>query len=208
MATTCHRGTWRSPICATCCETFPTTQGQGASGIDFFAGTEAPNPESARDLALLQSLQSALDLLAGDPFAPAFNHSTNQEDYRWGRLHRIVFDHPLGGPFDIPPGGGFPDLAPGLPGLARAGGFGTVDAAAHDVRAASANAFMFGSGPARRFVGTLQPLGPVCEEVIPGGERSGVPDQLPLWLTNHYHPWLYRPADVLRGTVAGEVIVP
>ncbi|HTG36387.1 MAG TPA: penicillin acylase family protein [Thermoanaerobaculia bacterium] len=189
-------------------ETFPESQGRGASGIDFFAVAGAPSPESARDLALLQSLQSALDLLAGDPFAPAFNHSANQEDYRWGRLHRIVFDHPLGGPFDLPPSGGFPDLAPGLPGLARAGGFGTVDAAAHDVRAASANAFMFGSGPARRFVGTLQPSGPVCEEVIPGGERSGLPDQLPLWLTNHYHPWLYRPADVIRGTVAGEVIVP
>lgn len=189
-------------------ETFPESQGRGASGIDFFAVAGAPDPEAARDLALLQSLQSALDLLAGDPFAPAFDHSTNQEDYRWGRLHRVVFDHPLGGPFDIPPGGGFPDLAPGLPGLARAGGFGTVDAAAHDVRAASANAFMFGSGPARRFVGTLLPSGPVCEEVIPGGERAGVPDQLPLWLTNHYHPWLYRPADVLRGTVAGEVIEP
>lgn len=189
-------------------DAFPTADGPGSSGVDFFAGTGAPSPPTARDIALLQSLQSALDLLAGDAFAPAFNHSTNQDDYRWGKLHRIVFAHPLGSPFNIPPDGGFADLAPDLPGIARAGGFGTVDAAAHDVRAASANAFMFDSGPARRFIGTLQPAGPVAEEVIPGGESSRVPDQLPLWLTNHYHPWLYRPAEVIRATVAGEVLEP
>ena len=109
-------------------ETFPG-QGQGASGIDFFAGTGA-RPESARDLALLQSLQSALDLLAGDPFAPAFNHSTSQETTggagstasssitRWAA--RSTFR----------PAAVSRTLAPGLPGLARAGGFGTVDAAA------------------------------------------------------------------------------
>ena len=60
----------------------------------------------------------------------------------------------------------------------------------------------------RRFIGTLQPSGPVAEEVIPGGEGSRVPDQLPLWLTDHSHPWLYRPADVNRGTIPGEVIDP
>jgi penicillin amidase len=189
-------------------EVFSTAQGHGASGVDFFGGTGLPAPDSARDFALLQSLKSALDLLAGDGFAAAFNHSTSQGDYRWGRLHRIVFEHPLGGPFNLPPDGGFGDLAPDLPGIARAGGFGTVDAAAHDVRAASVNAFMFDSGPARRFIGVLQPAGPKAEEVIPGGDDSRVPDQLPLWLTNHYHPWIYRPADVAGAARGGEVLTP
>ena len=184
------------------------SQGHGASGVDFFAGTGLPTPDSARDFALLQSLKSALDLLAGDDFAAAFNHSTSQGDYRWGKLHRVVFAHPLGGPFNLPPDGGFGDLAPDLPGVARAGGFGTVDAAAHDVRAASVNAFMFDSGPARRFIGSLLATGPTAEEVIPGGESSRVPDQLPLWLTDHYHPWIYRPADVLHAAQGGEVITP
>lgn len=188
-------------------DAFPTEDGPGSSGVNFF-GSDTPTPEAARDTALLTSLQSALTLLAGDAFAPAFNHSTNQGDYRWGKLHRIVFRHPLGGPFDIPPGGGFTDLSPDLPGIARSGGFGTVDAAAHDVRAADANSFMFGSGPARRFVGTLQTTGPAAEEVIPGGDNNRVPNQLPLWLTNHYHPWLYRPADVIHSTTSGEVILP
>ncbi len=183
-------------------------QGHGASGVDFFAGTGQPTPDAARDFALLQSLKSALDLLAGDDFAAAFNHSTSQADYRWGKLHRIVFAHPLGGPFNLPPDGGFGDLAPDLPGVARAGGFGTVDAAAHDVRAASVNAFMFDSGPARRFIGSLLITGPVAEEVIPGGENSRVPDQLPLWLTDHYHPFIYRPADVVHAAQGGEVLTP
>jgi penicillin amidase len=188
-------------------DAFPTEDGPGSSGVDFF-GSDTPTPEAARDTSLLSSLESALNLLAGDAFAPAFNHSTNQNDYRWGKLHRIVFEHPLGGPFNIPPGGGFTDLSPDLPGIARAGGFGTTDAAAHDVRAADANSFMFGSGPARRFVGTLQTTGPVAEEVIPGGDDGRVPNQLPLWLTDHYHPWIYRPAEVINNSTTGEVLTP
>ena len=32
--------------------------------------------------------------LAGPSFAPAFGGSPAQNDYRWGKLHRIVFEHP------------------------------------------------------------------------------------------------------------------
>lgn len=178
-------------------ETFPQTQGRGASGVQFFTDPAAANPSQARDLALLESLDAALDLLAGPAFAPAFESSTDQDDYRWGKVHRIVFNHPLGEAFSIPPRGGPQHLAPGLPGVARSGGFGVVDASEHNVRADSVNEFMFGGGPARRFIGEMTPQGPVAEEVIPGGQ-SGVPgspfqvDQLFLWLTNHYHPWPYR----------------
>lgn len=194
-------------------ETFPQTQGRGASGVQFFTDPATANPGEARDLVLLESLRSALDLLAGPAFAPAFGGSTDQEDYRWGKLHRIVFDHPLGGPFNVPPAGGLADLAPGLPGVARAGGFGAVDASGHNVRADSVNEFMFGSGPARRFIGEMRRNGPVAEEVIPGGESGvlGSPfqtDQLLLWLTNHYHPWPYRPGDVEDAAESVDVLTP
>src|SRR5204863_9524888 len=33
----------------------------------------------------LKSLDDALALLAGDAFAPAFAHSSNLDDYRWGK---------------------------------------------------------------------------------------------------------------------------
>jgi penicillin amidase len=194
-------------------DTFATTQGKGASGINFFFVPNVTSATEARDRILLSCLSDALGRLASSSFQAAFNGSLNQEDYRWGKLHRITFEHLLGGPFNIPPGGGLSDLSPDLPGLARAGGFGTVDAAAHSVRADSTEDFRFGSGPARRFVGILTPEGPIAEEVIPGG-TSGIPgspfqtDQLRLWLTNHYHNWVYRPDDVVSGTVSGEELLP
>jgi penicillin amidase len=194
-------------------DTFATAHGVGASGLNFFNVAGAGSPEEARDRVLLGAVAGALTDLAGDAFAPAYAHSTNQNDYRWGRIHRIVYEHPLGASFDIPPAGGLSDLATTLPGLARAGGFGTVDAATHDARASDANSFLFDSGPARRFIGMLNRSGPVAEEVIPGG-TSGLPgnffqaDQLRLWLTNHYHAWDYKPGDVVRNAQAVEVLQP
>lgn len=194
-------------------EAFPANQGRGASGLQFFVVPGTSGPAEARDVILLASLQSALELLASDAFAPAFANSIDQNDYRWGRLHRIVFDHPLGEPFNIPQGNGFTHLAPDLPGIARSGGFEVVDASSHSARADGVNEFMFGSGPARRFIGEMKTDGPVAEEVIPGGQ-SGLPsspfraDQLLLWLTNRYHPWPYRPADVTDATRTQEVLEP
>jgi penicillin G amidase len=162
------------------------TGGTGASGIVFFAGPVG------RDLAVLGALKSALDLAASPAFAPAFGGSTNLADYRWGKLHRIVFRHPLGGPFSIPPGAGFTHLGPGLPGAATDGGFSVVDASSHNPRASTLNGFMFGGGPARRFVAEARRTHPRAVQVIPGGE-SGNPtgawfgNQLGLWLTNEYH---------------------
>jgi penicillin amidase len=176
---------------------YDSNGGTGASGLNFFSQGLAPTVQG--------SLQQALDLLASDEFAPAFANSTDVMDYRWGKLHRIVFAHPLGvDPFNIPNGGGFMDLAAGLPGLARQGGFEAVDASRHNVRANSLNGFMFSSGPNRRFVGEMTPAGAVAYETIPGGQ-SGVfynpnySSQLPLWLTNSYH-------DLALGERDGEAV--
>jgi penicillin amidase len=181
--------------------TFEENQGIGASGVDFFPAAEGVARGHARDLALLGALRDALDLLAGSAFHAAFGGSTDQGDYRWGRLHRITFEHPIEGPFEIPPAGGFTDLAPLLPGIARAGGYEAVDASSHSARASSDFAFEFSSGPARRFVGILDPAGIDARQVIPGGQ-SGVPgsphyaDQLPLWLTNRYHELVIEPGAI------------
>ena len=170
---------------------YETNGGFGASGLNFFSQGLAPTVQA--------SLQQALDLLASDEFAPAFANSTDVMDYAWGKLHRVVFSHPLNSdPFNIPNGGGFMDLASDLPGLARQGGFQTVDASSHDtrgdcsVRGCTINGFMFSSGPNRRFVGEMTPDGVEGYQTIPGGQ-SGIflspnySSQLPLWLTNSYH---------------------
>ena len=193
---------------------FDAADGFGASGVDFFeSGIDGLNQGEERDYLLLAALRSALDLLAGDAFAAAFGGSTDQDDYRWGRLHRIVLDHPLGGPFNIPAAGGFTDLAPDLPGISRSGGYQAVDASSHSARADGANDFMFGSGPARRFVGELDPDGIDAYEIIPGGQ-SGVivsphyASQLGRWLTNGYHSLPLDPAAVAAAPGTDEPVDP
>ncbi|MGE5345669.1 MAG: penicillin acylase family protein [Acidithiobacillales bacterium] len=171
-------------------ERLPTTGGIGASGFPFFSVPGVTSPDVRRDLYVLTSLREALDLLAGPAFEPAFGGSTNQDDYRWGKLHRIVFAHILDGPFSIPPAGGaFPAPLPGLPGIPRSGGFGTVDVGSFDVRAHSSSGFMFGSGPTRRWVADMTRHGPNVVSSLPGGVSGvlGSPlyfNLLPMWLVN------------------------
>ena len=171
---------------------FGEMQGFGASGLNFFMVPAVEDAQTRRDIIILQSLAEALDLLAGPAFAEAFDGSTHQADYRWGRLHRIVFEHPLGAPFSIPPAGG--DVPPSfddLPGLATDGGFGVIDASSHEVRAESSNDFMFEFGPVRRYVGQigLRHHGRRAETILPGGPSGAIgspfyANLLPLWLTN------------------------
>lgn len=191
-------GAWRPPDDQTLAalrrllENYSVLGGRGSSGVNFFAAPEAGTAEAARDLLILRALRSALDLLAGPAFEPAFGGSRRPDDYRWGKLHRIVFRHALGGNFNIPPGGGFPHLGPALPGLARSGGFQVVDSSGHSARAASAAAFMFGSGPSRRFLGEVGPNGVLAFQSVAGDQSASVDAdpgaaRLKRWLTNNYH---------------------
>jgi penicillin amidase len=175
-------------------DNFADNHGVGASGVNFFSAPGLAVPEDARDFVILGSVESALDALASNVFGAAFQNSTDLENYRWGKLHRIVFAHPLGGPFSIPPAGSaFPQPLPGLPGIPTDGGFQTVDASNHTVRAGDANAFMFNAGPVRRFVGERSRKETRSESIWPGG-TSGVLGSpwylnfLPLWLTNEAIP--------------------
>ncbi len=183
--------------------------GVAAAGIDWIPDPPALSAEQRRDLALLGALRGALDHLASNAMAPAFANSTDQDDYRWGKLHRIVFDHAFEDSFDIPPQGGFQDLAPGLRGLSRDGGYEAVNASSYSARSIDLNSFMFGGGPVRRYVGSPR-FGTIFGvNVVPGGP-SGIPDdpgyatQLATWLTADYH------VVNMRHVVAGqrEELVP
>jgi penicillin amidase len=181
--------------------------GIGLSTIDFFEWTGLPTPAERRDYVALKSLQDALDLLAGPAFAKAFNQSTNQDDYRWGRLHRIVFDGlAVGGPFSLPnPALGYPPSFAGLSGFAVDGGYEAVDASSHGARADSADEFMFGSGPNRRYVGVpgVVPGSIDAETILPGG-MSGVltspfyANLLGRYLTNDTYPLRQTLGEVLQ----------
>ena len=195
---------------------YDTQLGVGASGVNFFNVPGVDDPFARRDILILKSLLDALELLAGPEFADAFAGSKEQSDYRWGRLHRIVLDHPLGPPFDTPPAGGaFPPSFPDLPGLSVDGGFGVVDASSHSARADSSNDFMFGSGPSRRYVGegSRAPRGISGRTILPGGESGvlGSPlyaNILGRWLTNDYYDIRQRNRDVKRSAASTQKFVP
>jgi penicillin amidase len=168
--------------------------GVGASGLNFFNVPGVDDAAVRRDILVLAALADALDLLASDAFAPAFANSTEQDDYRWGKLHRIVFAHPLGGVepnFNVPPAFGFfPAPLAGLDGIPTDGGFETVDEAppaVGNVRVSDSDSFMFEFGPIGRFVADLGSGNVMAETSLPGGE-SAVPGSP--YYVNLLEPWL------------------
>ena len=191
--------------------------GIGASGINFF-NAPAASAEDRRDIVILASLAGALTRLAGPDFAAAFGGSTNLDDYRWGKLHRIVFRHPLGGPFNVPATsaalGNPPNpLGDALPGFPVDGGFNVVDASRHDPRAQTVNAFMFDHGPVNRFVAQASQPGVRAESIWPGG-TSGVPGTLFHlnlmfdYLANDTIPLLFRNNDLQQHLSSVSKFVP
>jgi penicillin amidase len=191
--------------------------GLGSSGVDFFAEPSAlSSAEDRRDATLLAALRTALDALASDDFANAFGHSTDQEDYRWGRLHRITFDHPTQPSLSVPPAGGFDDLSPELPGVARDGGYEVVNASGFSARADRENSFRFGGGPVRRYVGEGGVAGGKAIRgfnVVPGGPSGDAASphyttQLGTWLSADQHPVVMNGPSVIRNRISDETFVP
>jgi len=186
---------------------FGDTHGLGASGINFFNAPGIADPAARRDYVILKSLADALDLLASDDFADAFGGSTDQDDYRWGKLHRLVLAHPLDGGLSLPP--------QPSPGFAVDGGFGTVDAGTHVLRAASDKDFGFPEGPTRRYVAEVRAgKGQIlAESSLPGG-TSGAPGNpfrtnlLFPWLTNDTYPVRQAADEIDADTVATVHLTP
>jgi penicillin amidase len=193
-------------------DTFPAAHGVGASGIDFFAVPGVTGSADRRDYLILSSLRDALTLLAGPDFGPAFHESASQNDYRWGLLHRLILAHPLGGPFSVPPAfGQFPAPLQGLAGIPVDGGYETVDAATHNVRAADANGFLFGGGPARRFIANPAPGHTAAVSALPGGTSAdpASPFYLNLlrpYLSNEYYPAVLA-SEIAPGSIASQTLL-
>ena len=191
-------------------DNFATRGGIGVSGVDFFAVPGIASAADRRDFVILRSLHAGLDLLA----TPAFFGSANQDDYRWGRLHRVVFAHPLGSVFSIPPAGGaFPAPLAGVSGIPTDGGFQTVDASTHNARGQTPGDFMFKDGPAHRTVVEARAGAMRAESIWPGGTSGvlGNPNYfqfLERWLTNETLTLRLGNNEVVQGRVAVEKYIP
>src|SRR5438094_809573 len=162
-------------------DNFAANGGIGASRVNFFAVAGIDSAADRRDFVILRSLRAGLDLLA----TPDFFGSANENDYRWGRLHRVVFAHPLGSVFSIPPAGGAFPAPLGVPGIPTDGGFQTVDASTHNARGQTPDDFMFHDGPAHRTVVEAR-AGAMRAESIWPGRTSGV------LCSPHYFQFLAR----------------
>jgi penicillin amidase len=195
-------------------ENYATNGGIGASGVNFFNVPGVSNAADRRDIVILQALANTLDALASPALNDVFGGSTNQDDYRWGKLHRIVFDHILGPPFSIPPtGGAFPQPLENLLGIPTDGGFSTVDAATHPVRATGVNDFMFAHGPSNRSVYQAWPSGMRGVSALPGGISGvlGSPlyfNLLPGWLTNKAYEQYFWPSELEHETASVLKLAP
>ncbi|WP_327001657.1 penicillin acylase family protein [Dactylosporangium sp. NBC_01737] len=193
---------------------FDARRGVGRSGIDFFAVPGVADAADRRDVLLLRGVAEALDLLAGDAFAPAFGRSTDQRAYRWGKLHRATLTSPIGAPFSVPSAGNpFGTPLPGLSGIPVDGGMYTVDVANHSTRGNTADGFLFRFGPARRFVAQPSALGMRAESSLAGpiSETLGEPAKVDLlrgWLTNDTYRLRLHPADLAAGTASVTTFVP
>ncbi len=190
--------------------------GVGVSGLDFFNVPGVEDAATRRDILILKSLRDALELLASDAFAPAFARSVDQDDYRWGKLHRLVLASPLGDVFDVPPAFGlFPPPLAGLDGIPVDGGFETIDQAPPlaDVRAADSDALAFRFGPTGRFVSRLSRHRVEAHSSLPGGE-SAVPftpfylNLLEGWLDNETYPLPSAWPAIVRDAFSRELLVP
>lgn len=196
-------------------ENFNVGGGIGKSGLNFFEVTGVESANDRRDIIILQSLVDALELLRGETFASAFNFSDHQDDYRWGKLHRIVFDSPLGEPFSIPSEGtDFPPPLAGLRGIPTDGGFGVVDASSHRASAQAESEFMYTSGPVNRFVSEQKShSGITAVSIWPGGTSGIIGSKnyfnlLPIYLTNDRIPVLYQLRDIKKNAESVSIYVP
>jgi penicillin amidase len=192
-------------------DNFATNGGVGVSGVNFFAVPGISAAVDRRDYVILNSVRGALDMLASS----ALFGSANQDDYRWGRLHRIEFMHPLGSVFSIPPAAGAfpPPLPAGVRGIPTDGGFQTVDAASHNARGKASDDFMFTVIPSHRMVAEADREHMRAADIWPGGTSGvlGSPNYfqfLTRWLTNETIELKLENDDVESAAAAVENYIP
>ena len=167
--------------------------GVGASGIDFFAAPGIGDANARRDFAVLASVKSGLDLLAG------LFPGRSMDRYHWGELQKVALNHPIAA-LSVPP-------------IPTDGGFQTVDPASFNVRATSREHFIYNYGSAHRSVYELAPDGNRAAAIWAGG-TTGDPRStdytrfVPRWVGNETIPLLLGKEEVKASGATLQRFVP
>ncbi|MFQ6097339.1 MAG: penicillin acylase family protein [Armatimonadota bacterium] len=117
--------------------------------------------------------------------------------WRWGRVHQLALEHPLGGRYNresYPCDGGVASVSPAA--FAIVGDDRTVR-----------------SGASLRMIVELREGRIRAEAVIPGGQRADTrdgdsDDQLPLWLAGRYRPMYFYPDEIEAAAAKVVVLKP
>ncbi len=154
------------------------------------------------DTAEVESKDQRIVLAMLDAFASLEQSFGSADDttWRWGALHRVVFDPqvPLW-PIRIPNN----TTGPFAKGFPRHGDQWNVDASNPGISRALSSAldFTFGSGPTQRFVAELTPEGPIIRNALPGGaqmfkDSPWFANEAELWRRNQTHRVPFSDAEV------------
>ena len=88
--------------------------GVGASGLDFFAAPGVADAEGRQALTLLTARRAGAGPAGGRRTSRRVRRLDGPPTTAGAQLHRLVLDHPLGGPFNAPPAfGALPGAAAG-----------------------------------------------------------------------------------------------
>jgi penicillin amidase len=151
---------------------------KGANGESTLWDDKTTPEVETRDEIMLRALSDGLAFLQG------LVGSAQPQDWLWGRVHRVAFQHFFGQAgietFNI---GNIP--APG--------NRFTVNVASYDLNAKALADFVFSEGPSQRFVAVLDPAGVRSVNSLPGGDNGnpcagpGVPQACGLDAKSYNH---------------------
>jgi penicillin amidase len=162
-----------------------------ASGRNYFDDKNTPDQEESADDQMVAALDDAVDQLAAFFFEP--ERPMDMKNWRWGKIHRKKFHHPVWDEFSLGP-------------YEHDGGLHTVDPAEYSLVKSDGSVQSLpydqgGEGPAFRFCVEMKPGEWKTYNVLPGGESAHSEDahygdQLPLYLANESFQFWYLREDV------------
>jgi len=130
---------------------------KGANGESTLWDDKNTAAVETRDQIILRALADAL------PFLTGLFGSSQPQDWLWGKIHRVAFQHFFGQ-------AGIQNFNIGN--IPAAGSRFCVNPAGFSLNANSAGAFVFSDGPSERFVAVLDPAGIRSINIVPGGNNG------------------------------------